>query len=359
MATSARFQFSAVDQSGSVLPGASVEVRRSSDSTLPSLWSNRAGTSALGNPFTADANGFAGFYVESGVYDITITSGAFTRTWNYVPISLVMEQSELTFTLPADATINSLRAGRGAGGVSTNTCLGNGAMAGSNTGASNVAIGRSAMAGHTSGAGNVAVGADALASLTTGAGNIGIGRLALNLLTTANNNNAIGTNALSTNTTGANNVAQGANSLRFLTTGSGNSAIGVSALNACTTGVNNMGVGSNALLTLTTGGNNVGIGVNAGDAVTTGSDNTLVGRAANVDAGDASGCIALGRGATALKSTGATSSNHGPGVAVGSSANKVGFRGDGTIYPSAGASAGFWRVRINGTNYKVELFADS
>jgi hypothetical protein len=359
MATSARFQFTAVDQSGSILPGATVEVRRASDNVLMSLWSDRAGTVALGNPFAADAGGFAGFYINSGVYNIIITSGSLTRTWSWVPISLVMEQSELTFTLPADATINGHRVGRGLGNVSTNVAIGSGAMGtGVNTGAQNVAIGFDALKNHTTGINNVAVGRDAGLSVTTGTGNVCIGRLAGSSLTTGTNNNAIGTNALMSCTTSNNNVAQGANALRFCTTGIGNSAVGVSALTAVTTGVNNMGVGSSSGLLLTTGSSNVLIGVNAGDVLTTGGENTLIGRAANVDAADAAGCLALGRFATALKATGATSADNGPGISIGSASSPVGFRGDGTIYPTSGASAGFWRVRVNGTVRKIQLFAD-
>jgi len=36
----------------------------------------------------------------------------------------------------------------------------------------------------------------------------------------------------------------------------------------------------------------------------------------------------------------------------------VGFRGNGTIYSAVGASAGYWRVKVNGTQYKIQLFAD-
>ncbi|MCF1193165.1 hypothetical protein LRR18_16370, partial [Mangrovimonas sp. AS39] len=55
--------------------------------------------------------------------------------------------------------------------------------------------------------------------------------------------------------------------------------------------------------------------------------------------------------------TGATSGDDGPGIAIGSVDYPVGFRGDATIYPTSGASAGFWLVKVNGTQYKIELFA--
>src|SRR5262249_6043353 len=43
------------------------------------------------NPFAADPQGFAAFHVIGGVYKITATSGAFTRTWRYVGIGTTSE----------------------------------------------------------------------------------------------------------------------------------------------------------------------------------------------------------------------------------------------------------------------------
>jgi hypothetical protein len=52
-----------------------------------------------------------------------------------------------------------------------------------------------------------------------------------------------------------------------------------------------------------------------------------------------------------------TSGTAGPGATFGSSAFPVGFRGDGSIYPST-TGAGYWRPNINGTAYMIPLITD-
>jgi hypothetical protein len=79
------------DELGNVINGASVEVRRESDNGLQAVFSDRAGLSSLGNPFTAADGADAGFHAAGGVYKITATSGAFARTWRYVAIGLAAE----------------------------------------------------------------------------------------------------------------------------------------------------------------------------------------------------------------------------------------------------------------------------
>lgn len=88
-----RWQASIVDDAGNVQPLASIEVRREiSGQPLVALYSDRDGASSLGNPFLADADGFAAFHVAGGAYQITATLGAFSRTWRYVPIGTNAEQ---------------------------------------------------------------------------------------------------------------------------------------------------------------------------------------------------------------------------------------------------------------------------
>ncbi|RJP54161.1 MAG: carboxypeptidase regulatory-like domain-containing protein, partial [Anaerolineaceae bacterium] len=82
-----RWQATIVDEAGNVQPAATVTVRHTATGNLvTTLKSNRAGTGGLSNPVTADANGFAFFYVAGGRYDITATKGAFSRTWTDVAI---------------------------------------------------------------------------------------------------------------------------------------------------------------------------------------------------------------------------------------------------------------------------------
>lgn len=64
----------------SVQPNASVEIRSASTNQLPQVWSARQGGVQLGNPFQADAEGFALGFVEAGIYNITLTNGTEIRT---------------------------------------------------------------------------------------------------------------------------------------------------------------------------------------------------------------------------------------------------------------------------------------
>lgn len=91
MATLARHQFFVTDDEGNKLAGASVQVNNESGGALASLYSDRAGASAIGNPFNADSDGFAGFYVIGGAYKITVTSGAYSAEFRYVGIGTAAE----------------------------------------------------------------------------------------------------------------------------------------------------------------------------------------------------------------------------------------------------------------------------
>lgn len=187
-------------------------------------------------------------------------------------------------------------------------------------------------------------------SLTTATQCTSIGWLAGVALTAGDRNTAIGYQALTTAADSDDNTALGAGSMQAATTGSaGNTAAGSASLQA-----------------LTNGDFNVGVGVQCGTAnasgaagLSTGTDNTILGYRASVDTNNTIGCIAIGSNAVATKSTGSLSSDHGPGIAIGAASKLVGFRGDGSIYSAVGASAGYWRVKINGTQYKIHLYADA
>lgn len=118
----ARWQRNIVTDAGIIVPGASVEVRRESDNGLASLFSDRAGASAILNPFLADSVGFAAFHVVGGAYKITVTSGSFTKIWRYVGVGLTQEfdvdQLSITYAnLPDmnDATVLGRNFGGGSG----------------------------------------------------------------------------------------------------------------------------------------------------------------------------------------------------------------------------------------------------
>lgn len=79
------WQRTIVDESGNVLPGATITVKRESTGANAVIFADEAG-SQLQNPFTADAEGFARFYADGGTYQITATSGAFSKPWRGVAL---------------------------------------------------------------------------------------------------------------------------------------------------------------------------------------------------------------------------------------------------------------------------------
>lgn len=100
-------QFTVTDDAGNVLPGASVEVRReTAGAPLAALFSDRDGAFSRGNPFFADAAGFAAFHVAGGAYRITVTKGTFSRVLRYVAIGRAAE-TDLQFVQPKGAWSNA------------------------------------------------------------------------------------------------------------------------------------------------------------------------------------------------------------------------------------------------------------
>jgi len=284
-------------------------------------------------------------------------------------------------TTGARHTAVGLNAGAAVTTASDTTAFGHNALT-LNTVADNTAVGSGAMDACTTGTG-VAVGKDALGALTTGAGCIAVGTSALAAITTASESTAVGFQAGTADTGGTNvhigwqagvgvttgigNVLVGRRAGRIFSTGTDNIAIGNNAMGNSSTGATSFSIfiGSTAGIT-NTGNNNTAIGHAAGASVatgavalTTGTSNTMLGYRSCPNAADAVGTIGIGADAVAEKATGATSADNGPGIAIGSAAFRVGFRGDGTIYDTAGTSAGYWRVKINGTYYKILLCADA
>ena len=91
MATLGRFQTFATDDSGNVLTTPTVEVRDEATSNLATLFSDRAGSSGIANPFSGAADGLIAFHVTGGAYKIVITKGAVTRTLRYVGVGTAWE----------------------------------------------------------------------------------------------------------------------------------------------------------------------------------------------------------------------------------------------------------------------------
>jgi hypothetical protein len=93
----ARWQATILDSAGNIQPGASIEVRREGvGGALVSLYGDRDGTTPIGNPFEAGADGLAAFHVPGGAYRITASKGGFTQVCRYVAIGLASESDSLT-----------------------------------------------------------------------------------------------------------------------------------------------------------------------------------------------------------------------------------------------------------------------
>ena len=131
----------------------------------------------------------------------------------------------------------------GAGGVASNTSIGDSALVSNTTGFSNTASGYQALYSNSTGNNNTASGFHALLSNTTGF-----------------SNTASGVQALYSNSTGVQNTASGVNALFSNTTGNNNTASGFQALYSNTTGTNISGFGHNAQVT---GSNQVQLGDSA------------------------------------------------------------------------------------------------
>lgn len=125
-----------------------------------------------------------------------------------------------------DVAINSVRVGRGAGNILSNTVFGSNALNSNTTGTSNTGIGNGALGANTSGNENTAVGTSTLLNPSTGFYNTAVGASALQNSTTGSYNTAVGRLSLIGVTTEANCAALGANTA---VTGSNQVQLGDSA----------------------------------------------------------------------------------------------------------------------------------
>jgi hypothetical protein len=221
-------------------------------------------------------------------------------------------------TLSADAVVNGLTVGRGAGAVSTNTAVGASALTGNSTQANMVAVGYLALNGG-GGTGSVAVGSNALGSQTSAGGpSTAVGQSALSLEVSGYYNSAFGTSALGNNISGNN------------CTGIGRAAL------AANTSSNNTAVGSSAMVTNTTGSNSVAVGFQAGYSQLSSTSNTYVGYQAGYSASTTNYNTFVGR----LAGYAYTGSVNDQCVFIGNSAGSSQTTGGACTYvgPSAGTS---------------------
>lgn len=214
-----------------------------------------------------------------------------------------------------DATVNGVRVGKGNNSISTNTAVGESALAAVGTSVAggsqgctaigyqagqnligafnNTLIGRRAGASITgalnngTGFDNTVVGSNAGAAITTQNTNTIVGSFAGPVLTSSANT-IVGQASASNTTTGGSNTTLGANALQYNVTGGNNVAIGNDALRGLS-GATNVGastaVGASALLAVQPGStshSNTAVGYQAGMAITTGKFNVAFGNQALV-----------------------------------------------------------------------------
>lgn len=94
------------DGQGNAVSGALVEVRSEDSNALVPLFSDRAGTVAIGNPFTS-ADAMIAFHVAGGSYRITASKGTYERTWRYVGIGTASELDAESLQGQIDEALNS------------------------------------------------------------------------------------------------------------------------------------------------------------------------------------------------------------------------------------------------------------
>jgi hypothetical protein len=86
-----RFQRTLTDASGNVVAGATVTVREQVTNDLAALYSDRAGTEAIGNPITTGSDGLIAFHAAGGAYKITSVKDAFSVEWTWVGVGTAQE----------------------------------------------------------------------------------------------------------------------------------------------------------------------------------------------------------------------------------------------------------------------------
>ena len=218
------------------------------------------GTGTTASPYVVNATGGGGSVVDA--------SGTQSGIVNLVSMQVLGA---------GDKVINGARIGRGAGNISSNTVVGNGALNSNTTGVENTANGSNSMNSNTGGAYNTACGVNSLRANTTGNFNTAMGGNALYSSTSGTSNTAIGINTLYSCTTGVENTAVGVFALRNNDIGSYNTAFGIRSLQNNTSGSHNSAFGIDSLNYNTTGAGNTAFGLAALYNNTTGSFNTVIG----------------------------------------------------------------------------------
>lgn len=101
------FQRTVVDNAGNIIAGATVTVTNESTGLPASIYSDRAGTAALSNPFTTGSDGLARFYAAAGEYRIQATNGTTSADWRYQVLTGTAATRDVT-TSATDTTDDRL-----------------------------------------------------------------------------------------------------------------------------------------------------------------------------------------------------------------------------------------------------------
>jgi len=125
-----------------------------------------------------------------------------------------------------DLTVYGLTVGRGKGGISSNTAIGENSLKSNTLGTENTANGYLSLSSNSSGNFNTSIGSYSLMYNTNGSSNTAIGSNSLLFNTSGEGNNANGYQSLRKNTIGNYNTSNGTNSLLYNTDGSYNTALG-------------------------------------------------------------------------------------------------------------------------------------
>lgn len=313
-------------------------------------WFTAGLSSQAGSQFTINNSGWVGS--GSDVFVITNAGVVTTGTWNGTTIAVANGGTGITsFGTGVATALGQNVNGSGAISLTTSPTLVTPALGVIASG--DLSAGTGSLVNITT----ITTSADSLIHGLT----VGLGK---NSVAT---NTAVGNGALvGASLSGNHNTGIGLSAGASLSSGTDNTFIGYQAGLACASGVVNTMIGSGAG-TAVTSSNNVIIGQGSASTLTTGGANTLIGTATNVSSAACAAAIAIGYGAVAPAGTGATSGTDSPGIAIGSVSNVVGVRGDGSLYPTAGIGggtlpltfSGYWRVKINGTFYKIPLYPDA
>jgi trimeric autotransporter adhesin len=162
----------------------------------------------------------------------------------------------------ADAMINGLTVGRGAGSGAENSAFGDHALY-LNTAMGNTAVGYYTLYAHAEGNYNTAIGDRALRYDTAGSYNTASGFQSLYNNRSGISNTAMGYRSLYTNTNGDENVVGGVSAMHSNTTGSSNIAFGYRAMYSNESGHSNVAIGVRALYSNTNRSNLVAVGDSA------------------------------------------------------------------------------------------------